>query len=129
MFKCIEDDNASVQEVGHALKGSARVSGNRAIRDSLASVITQKAATSSNDPLQMQLAIEDDKGRAPNRTRNTTKEKRVPTESEKKQKDFDKGMAQKLFFKMIIDSSITCSYSCFNRFIPHLMNQFPTINH
>ena len=107
MFKCIEDENASVHEVGHALKGSARVSGNRAMRDSLAAVITQKAATSSGDPLQMQLAIEDDKGRGPgpgNRPRGTrtTKEKRVPTESEKKQKDFDKSMAQKLFFKMII---------------------------
>ena len=60
MFQCIEDETGSVSEVGHQIKGSAKVSANRAMRDSLAAVITQKAATSSNDPLQLQLAIEDE---------------------------------------------------------------------
>lgn len=94
MFKCIEDESASVSEVGHAIKGTAKVGANRAMRDSLAAVITQKAATSSNDPMQMQLAIEDERPKT-----REPKEKRKLTEQEQKQKDFDKGMAQKLFFK------------------------------
>lgn len=94
MFQCIEDETGSVSEVGHQIKGSAKVSANRAMRDSLAAVITQKAATSSNDPMQLQLAIEDEKPKP-----REVKERRPPTEQEKKQRDFDKGMSQKLFFK------------------------------
>ena len=59
VFHSIEDVKSSVEETGHSLTGKAKVSGNKAIREGLGAVITKKQALQAQDPLQMQLAIED----------------------------------------------------------------------
>lgn len=93
MFKCIEDSAGTDIETGHALKGTARVSQNRAIRDAVGAVLTNKAVQFGRDPMQMRLALED--GAPPDNTstnKRPKKEKKEPTEAEKKQKVFDAEM-------------------------------------
>ncbi len=95
VFKEIRDSTGSTSETGHALKGVAKVSSNKAIRDSLASVITNKAAC-SRDPLVQKLAIKD--GQVdPDLPKRPPKEKRQPSEDELKQKEFDKAIKEILF--------------------------------
>jgi len=108
VFQCIEDVAGSETETGHALKGSAKVSTNRAIRDSLGTVLTQKAAT-LRDPMAMHLAIEDgsvapDVGQ-PSKKRKTTTPK-VLTDEEKQRKEFDANMKKILFLHM---TQVICS--------------------
>lgn len=94
VFEGIEDATLDVAETGHQVKGSARVSGNAAIRANMGAVITNKAAELSRDPMKDQLAIED--GSAGSSAK--AKPKRLPrppkvlTDQEKMQKEFDHGM-------------------------------------
>ena len=95
VFKCIEDSKGSIEETGHQLKGHAKVSNNKAVRDSLGAVITNKAA-SSTDPMYMQLAIEDGRVEGENPTKRPKREpkKKSPEEeaAQKQQRDFDNSM-------------------------------------
>lgn len=93
VFKCIEDSAGTDVETGHALKGTARVSQNRAIHDAVGTVLTNKAAQFGRDPMQMQLALQDGSpDDAPSKNKRPKKEKKEPTEAEKKQRTFDSDM-------------------------------------
>lgn len=97
VFKCIEDTKGSVEETGHQLRGSAKISNNKAIRDSLRAVITNKAAASTGDPLFGQLAIEDGRVDEPNPKRPKREPKKKTPEEEaalKKQRSFDGDMSE-----------------------------------
>lgn len=102
VFHSIEDVKASVEETGHCLKGEAQVSGNKAIRDGLGAVITKKQALRSQDPLQMQLAIEDGSPEGEvqenKRPRRTAKEK---TPDEKREQELQKQLDQTIKANLI----------------------------
>ena len=98
MFSCIEDTTGTETETGHALRGSAKVSNNKAIRDSLATVLTNKAAMQTRDPMMQQLAIEDGNVEGVPKKRKTTKPPKECTEEQKKQKEFDSSMKKILFY-------------------------------
>ena len=102
MFSCIEDTTGTETETGHALRGSAKVGNNKAIRESLSTVLTNKAAVQTRDPMLQNLAIEDGdvQGGVPKK-RKTTKQPREATEEEKKQKEFDPSMKKILFYIVI----------------------------
>ena len=94
VFKCIEDSKGSIEETGHQLKGHAKVSNNKAVRDSLGAVITNKAA-SATDPMFVQLAIEDGQvGEPPKKKTKREPKKKSPEEeaAQKQQRDFDNSM-------------------------------------
>ena len=97
VFDCIEDANGTETETGHQLKGTARVSDNKAMRASLGSVLTNKQA-GARDPMTMQLALEDGHVGEPERKkpRKAAAPKQPPTEAEVKQKDFDTGLKKNL---------------------------------
>ena len=105
VFHCIEDVAGSETETGHALKGSAKVSTNRAIRERLWTVLTQKAAA-MRDPMSMHLAIEDgsvtDVGRQPTKKRKTAPKE--ITDEEKQRREFDANLKKILFLHMTKDS-------------------------
>ena len=101
VFESIQDSSGTTVETGNALRGSALVSKNKAVRASLGSVIMNKAAVGSRDPMSMQFAIEDGNveaegqgGKASKRRRTATP--RQPTEKDKQQKEFDTGMKKML---------------------------------
>jgi len=98
VFSCIEDTTGTETETGHALRGSAKVSNNKAIRDSLATVLTNKAAMQTRDPMMQQLAIEDGNVEGVPKKRKTTKPPKECTEEQKKQKEFDSSMKKILFY-------------------------------
>lgn len=91
MFDCIEESKGSYSETGHALKGEAKVSSNKAVRDSLATVITHKQAMCGE-----QLAIEDGTvGEGGDTTNKKPKKpKKELTAEEKREKVFDTNMKQ-----------------------------------
>ncbi len=97
MFDKITDSAGTKTSTGHCLKGTAKVSDNKAMKSSLAAVITQKQA-SYKDPLQEQLSIQDGSvdDPEPKRRRSTPKAKKELTDAQKKQLEFDKNMRENL---------------------------------
>ena len=90
MFHSIEESKGSYSETGHALKGEARVSTNKAVRDSLATVITHKQALCGE-----QLAIEDGTvGEDEERKKTNKRPKKELSDGEKQEKAFDNNMKQ-----------------------------------
>ena len=110
MFHSIEDSRGSSKETGHQVIGRARISSNRAMRDSLGTVISNKAAESGGDPMQMQLAIEDgDPGTCRTSEPKPKKAKKELTEEQKAQKECDKNMSMNLAHLFIHVSFSTCA--------------------
>lgn len=90
MFHSIEESKGSYSETGHALKGEARVSTNKAVRDSLATVLTHKQALCGE-----QLALEDGPvGEDEERKKREKRPKKELTDEAKQEKAFDNNMKQ-----------------------------------
>ena len=112
VFSHIEDSSGTKSETGNAIKGAANVSTNKAMRDSVATVLTNKAAVFAKDPMSMHLAIKDQQyddtsGREPKQRKT---QKKVPTAEEKKQKDFDASMRKNFVW-----------YSTHTHYVPYSM--------
>ena len=109
VFDSIKDADGSVVETGHQVKGTARVSTNKAVRASLGAVLTQKAAV-SRDPMQMQLALTDgasgEVGEPANKKARRVPKPRELTDADRQQKEFDTGMKKILIL-------INCDRSTF----------------
>ena len=92
VFDSIEDARGTNEETGHALRGVASVSSNKAIRQSLGSVISNKQAAALED-----IDCPKDQGGAPNTSgEKKGKAKKEQTEEQKQQKEVDKGMSSNL---------------------------------
>ncbi len=103
VFDKITDSAGTKTSTGHCLKGSANVSSNKAMRSSLAAVLTVKQSACI-DPMYEQLAIEDgrvdgrDGGGPTRRDQQERRPKKELTDSQKKQLAFDKNMKENLSY-------------------------------
>ncbi len=96
VFDRIVDSSGTKTSTGHCLKGTAKVSDNKAMKSSLAEVITHKQAA-YRDPMVEQLSIEDGNVNGePDPKRPRKQPKKELTEAQKKQQDFDKNMKENL---------------------------------
>ena len=99
VFQSIEDTREQENVTGTSVRGTAKVSGNKAVRSSLESHITTKAAAagSSGDGLDLfgglNLGAEPPKSVTKNKK---AKVKKEVTPEEKERKDFEKDLAQPL---------------------------------